>query len=190
MRLFRFAVLAALFMFPAIVAGTPATYAAEVSGATGAAGAAGAASLSGGSTAFATPSSATPGTAVTFTAECSPAANAGGASAILFGTTLGLPQQIPMNAETSGGFTFRITVNLPSSIRPGTYHPDIDCPGGTSATAALRVVSFPHGGAATGDGTTSTTPDNGLALGGLALIGAGVLAGGLALRRRAVRQRG
>ena len=187
MRLFRFAVLAALFMFPAIVAGTPATYAAEVSGAAGAAGAAG---LSGGSTAFATPSSATPGTAVTFTADCSPAANAGGASAILFGTTLGLPQQIPMNAESSGSFTFRITVNLPSSIRPGSYDPDIDCPGGTSATAALRVVSFPHGGAATGDGTTSTTPDNSLALAGLALIGAGALAGGLALRRRAVRQRG
>ena len=111
MRLFRFAVLAALFMFPAIVASAPATYAAGVAGAAGTAGAAGAGAagrLSGGSTAFATPSVATPGTAVTFT----------------------------------------------------------------------------------GDGTTSTTPDNDLALAGLALIAAGALAGGLALRRRTVRQRG
>jgi hypothetical protein len=174
MRLLRLAMLAALVTVPVLAAGAPATYA------------------SGGSTAFATPSTATPGTAVTFTAECSPAANAGGASAILFGTTLGLPQQIPMTAESSGSFTFRITVNLPSSIQPGTYHPSIDCPGGTSATPTLQVASFPHGGAATGAGTTSTTPDNGLTLAGLGLGLAGVvaLAGGLARRRRVVRQRG
>lgn len=181
MRLLRFAMfctmLAAVVTVPVLVAGEPATYAA---------------SRSGGSTAFATPSTATPGTAVTFTAECSPAANAGGASAILFGTTLGLPQQIPMTAESSGSFTFHITVNLPSSIQPGTYHPTIDCPGGSSASPTLKVASFPHGGAATGDGTTSTSTDNGLALGGLGLgvVGAVVLAGGLARRRRVVRQRG
>lgn len=177
MRLLRFAMLAALFAIPVITAGAPATYASA---------------RSGGSTAFATPSTATPGTAVTFTADCSPAANAGGASAILFGTTLGLPQQIPMTAESSGSFTFRITVNLPSSIQPGTYHPNIDCPGGTSATPTLRVASFPHGGAATGDGATSTTPDSGLTLAGvgLGLAGTAALAAGLARRRRVVRPRG
>jgi hypothetical protein len=191
MRLLRFAMLAALVTIPVLVAGGPATYAAQSALAAPAAAAAGG---SGGSTALATPSSATPGTAVTFTAECSPAANAGGASAVLIGTTLGLPEQIPMNADSDGSFTFHITVNLPSSIRPGRYHPDIDCPGGSATTAALRVVTFPHGGAATGDGTTSTTPDNGLAVAGLALAAAGALAagvtGGMARRRRVARQRG
>lgn len=184
MRLFRYAVLAALLAVPVLVAGGPATYAAS-----SAAGARRAAH-SGGSTAFASPSTTTPGSAVTFTADCSPAANAGGATATLFGTTLGLPQQIPMTAESPGGFRFRTTVDLPRDIMPSTYHVDIDCPGGTSASATLHVVSFPSGGAATGDGTTSTTPDHGLATAGIVLIAAGALLSGFALRRRATRQRG
>ena len=40
------------------------------------------------------------------------------------------------------------------------------------------------GGAETGDGTTSTTTNTGLAVGGLVLIGVGAVAGGIALRRR------
>lgn len=187
MRLFRYAVLAAVLAVPVLVASAPATYAAS---GTRAGGAAGAVVRSGGSTAFVTPGTATPGTRVTFTADCSAAANAGGANAILIGTSLGLPERIPMQAESPGSFTFHITVGLPASIAPGTYRPDIDCPGGTSATATLHVVSFPSGGAATGDGTTATTPRSGLAVAGMVLIGAGAVAGGFALRRRGARQRG
>jgi hypothetical protein len=184
MRLFRYAVLAALIAVPVLVAGGPATYAATSGSGTSRA------AHSGGSTAFASPSTTTPGSAVTFTADCSAAANAGGATATLFGSTLGLPEQIPMTAVTSGGFRFRTTVDLPRDIQPGTYRPDIDCPGGTSARPTLRVVSFPSGGAATGDGTTATTPDHGLATAGIVLIAAGAVLGGFALRRRATRERG
>ncbi len=85
---------------------------------------------------------------------------------------------------TAGG-VFTITVTLPASILPGVYHPDIDCSDGTSATAPLRITAFPtSGGAQTGDGTTSTATNNGLAAGGLVLIGIGAVAGGIALRRR------
>jgi hypothetical protein len=178
MRFLRYAAVAALLAIPVLIAAAPATYAADTG------------SGSGGSSAFATPSTATPGTRVTFTAQCSPAANAGGADATLFGTTLGLPARIPMTPTTSGGFTFTISVDLPSDISPGTYFPNIDCPGGTSATARLHVIAFPRGGAATGDGTTSTTTNGTLAAAGLALIGIGAVAGGFALRRRGVRQRG
>jgi hypothetical protein len=177
MRLFRYAVLAAVLAIPVLVAAAPATYAAS------------AAPGSGGSTAFATPSVATPGSRVTFTADCSPAAGIGG-GATLFGAMLGLPARIPMNEDSSNSFKFTISVDLPSNIAPATYHPDIDCPGATSATATLRVTAFPSGGAATGDGTTSTASDGTLALGGLALIGVGALAGGFALRRRGARPHG
>jgi len=187
MRLFRYAVLAAVLAVPVLIASAPATYAATASWA---AGAGRSAARSGGSTAFAMPSTATPGTRVTFTADCSPAANAGGANAILSGTTLGLPERIPMQAQSPGSFNFHITVGLPTTIAPGTFRVNIDCPGGTSATATLRVVSFPSGGAGTGDGTTSTTQRNGLAVAGIVLIGAGALAGGFALRRRGSRQHG
>jgi len=48
----------------------------------------------------------------------------------------------------------------------------------------LLVTAVPSGGAATGDGTTSTTTNGRLAMAGLVLIAAGALAGGFALRRR------
>jgi hypothetical protein len=172
MRLFRYAIVAGVLGIPAAaisVAAAPASYAAVTSG---------------GSRAFATPSAVTPGSRVTFTADCSPAANAGGASATLFGTTLGLPERIPMTAAGSDSFTFDITVSLPDDIAPGTYHPEIDCPGAGTASATLRVTPVPRGGAATGDGATSTTPNNPLVVAGLALAGVGAIAGAVALRRR------
>ncbi len=202
MRLFRYAVLAAVLAVPVLVISAPAAYSASSAGGSRASGAAGlgraggaaghgragrAAELSGGSTAFASPSVVNPGGRVTFTAECSPAANAGGASAVLFGGILGLPQRIPMTAHSSGSFTFSVTVGLPSDIATGTYRPDIDCPGGTSARPTLHVVPFPRGGAATGDGTTATTSNGPLAALGLGLIGIGALTGGFALRRRGAR---
>jgi hypothetical protein len=177
MRLFRYAVLAAVLAIPVLVAAAPATYAASSGRG------------SGGSTAFATPAVATPGSRVTFTADCSPAAGIGG-GATLLGTTLGLPARIPMNPQAGNSFTFSISVDLPSDIAAATYHPDIDCPGGSSATATLRVAAFPSGGTATGDGTTSTASNGTLAVAGLALIAVGALAGGFALRRRGGRPRG
>ena len=138
-------------------------------------------SLPGSATATANPGTATPGTAITFQVTC---ASLSASSATFFGTTLGLPEQIPMDKESAGG-VFSITVTLPGNIQPGTFHPDIDCSDGSSATATLHVTAMPsQGGAATGDGTTSRETDNGLAAGGLALIGVGAIAGGIAMRRR------
>jgi hypothetical protein len=139
-----------------------------------------------GATARATPNFVTPGGNVTFAVAC---ASQTSASATFFGTTLGLPQQIPMNrGALSGDFT--ITVTIPAGTQPGIYHPGMDCADGSSATATLHVTAFPRsGGAATGDGTTSTEASNGLAVGGLALIGGGAVLGGVALRRRSTARR-
>lgn len=183
MRLFRYALLAALLAVPVMVAAAPATYAATAGGGVRAAGGTRA---GGGAHAFAMPSTATPGARVTFAVACA-SLTAGGAT--LFGSTLGLPERIPMTHQNANS-DYTISVDLPSDIAAGSYRPDIDCSDGSSATAALQVTAFPSGGgAATGDGTTSTTSHGTLALAGLALIGAGALAGGFALRRRGARTR-
>jgi hypothetical protein len=138
-------------------------------------------SLPGSATAFANPSTATAGTSITFQVTC---ASLEDRSATLFGTVLGLPERIPMDHESGGG-VFSITVTLPSGIQPGTYRPAIDCSDGSSANARLVVTTMPaKGGAQTGDGTTSTETNNGLAVGGLAMIGAGAVLGGIEMRRR------
>jgi len=127
------------------------------------------------------PSTTTPGSRVTFAVSC---ASADTSSATLFGQTLGLPEQIPMNAGDADG-DFAVTVTLPAGIDPGVYHPDIDCSDGTSTSVRLRVTEFPAaGGAQTGDGTTSTTTNTGLSAAGLVLIAVGAVAGGIAVRRR------
>lgn len=125
------------------------------------------------------PSAVTPGSQVTFAVSC---ASPGTASATFLGHALGLPEQVPMNAGTADG-DFTVTVNLPETIRPAVYHPYITCSDGTSTAAALTVTEF--GVAAvvhTGHGTTS---NSGFATAGLVLIGVGVVAGGIAMRRRA-----
>jgi hypothetical protein len=171
MRLFRYAILAALLTVPVLVAAAPAAYAADSIGTIHA---------------WVTPSQATPGARVTFAVNCGRQMSAG---ATLFGTTLGLPQQIPMSQDASGNFS--ISVDLPVSIQAGTYHPSIDCSGGSSTTVTLIVTAFPSGGgAATGDGTTSTTSSNTLPAAGMVLVGGGAIVGGYALRRRKGRQRG
>jgi len=135
----------------------------------------------GAAVAFASPSTLTAGTSVTFQVTCG---SLQATSATLFGTSLGLPEQIPMN-KGSGGGVFSVTVTLPSTIHPGTYNPDIDCSDGSSATATLHVTAMPgSGGAQTGDGTTSTVTNTALSVGGLVLIAVGAVAGGIALRRR------
>jgi hypothetical protein len=135
----------------------------------------------GNASAFAAPSTATADTAVTFQITC---VSLDAAAATLFGTTIGLPERIPMD-KTSNDGVFSVTVTLPHDIGAGSYHPDMDCDDGSSATASLQVTAIPGGGGAqTGDGTTSTATNTGLAAGGLALIAVGAVAGGIALRRR------
>jgi|HubBroStandDraft_4_1064222.scaffolds.fasta_scaffold223318_2 hypothetical protein len=130
-------------------------------------------------TATATPSTAGPGGTVTFAITC---ASTGASSATLFGSPISLPERIPMNND--GGGLFSVTVSLPAGLEPGRYHPDMDCSDGSSARAFLHVTGFPSGGAQTGDGTTATETDSGLAALGLAMIAVGAVAGGIGLRRR------
>ncbi len=142
----------------------------------------------GGATGTVSPSSATAGSSVTFQVFC---ASLDTASATLFGTPLGLPEQIPMDKEAAAG-VFNATVSLSTRIRPGTYSVDMDCSDGSSASATLTVTTLPKPGVGvpTGDGTTSTQTNTGLATAGLAVAGVGVMTGMVALRRRySVRQR-
>jgi hypothetical protein len=137
----------------------------------------------GAAVAVATPATVTAGTAITLQVTCgSPQAT----SATLSGTKLGLPTQILMNSQPSGGGVFTLTVTLPGSMRPGTFDPAIDCSDGSSATASLRVVTATPSSASVqaGDETNSTAANAGLSAAGLALIGVGAVAGGIALRRR------
>jgi hypothetical protein len=117
------------------------------------------------------PATAIPRSRVTFAVYCaSPTAT----SATLHGRTLGLTRHITMRPNTAAG-DFTASVVLPGSIRPGTYHPRIECSDGTSATARLLVPAFAAAGG---------TPAAWLTAGGLILIGMATTAGGIALRRR------
>jgi hypothetical protein len=116
------------------------------------------------------PSTAIPRSRVTFAVYCT---NPAATSATLHGSPLGLTKHIPLRPNTAAG-DFTASVILPGSLRPGTYHPRIECSDGTSATARLLVPSFP---------TAGWTPGSAwLRVGGLVLIGA--VAVGMALRRR------
>ena len=116
------------------------------------------------------PSTAIPRSRVTFAVYCT---NPAATSATLHGRPLGLTRHIPMRPNTAAG-DFTASVILPGSIRPGTYHPRIECSDGTSATARLLVPAFAPAGGMPGGAW--------LRVGGLILIGA--VAAGIALRRR------
>ena len=132
-----------------------------------------------------TPSTTTPGASVTFAITC----GAGATSATLFGTTLGLPEQIPMTESTHAG-EFVTTVNLPTSINPGGYSPSVDCSNGVSGTASLTVnpvpgpTSEPSGPPMTGDGTTSSATGGPFTTAGLGLLAVGALAVGVGIIRK------
>jgi hypothetical protein len=136
-----------------------------------------------------TPSTATPGSSVTFAITCGTNAT----SATLFGTTLGLPEQIPMDSATELG-EWVVTVDLPTDISPGDYSPSIDCDNGVSGTANLTVnpapspttpTPVPSGAPLTGDGTTSSATGGPFTPAGIALLAAGGLAAcAVAIRRR------
>jgi hypothetical protein len=134
-----------------------------------------------------TPSPSAPGTSTTFAVNCSSQTAGGNAtSATLIGTTLGLSEHIPMQASTHTN-EFVTTVVLPTTIKAGTYQPDIDCSNGVTASAAFTVKAAPGVAPATGDGTTATATDDRLTAIGLALLGFGAVSGGLFLSRRRFR---
>jgi hypothetical protein len=129
-----------------------------------------------------TPNPTAPGTSTTFGVVCP-----GASSATLFGTTLSLPEQIPM--ENTGQGTFVATVTLPTGIKPGIYHPDIDCSNGQSATATVRVNAVPGQAPQTGDGTTSTSTNATLTDIGFGILGLGAAGGAFLLGRRRLGRR-
>ena len=138
-----------------------------------------------------TPSTATPGASVTFAITC----GTGSTSATLFGTTLGLPEQIPMDSATEIG-EWVVTVDLPADISPGDYSPSIDCDNGVSGTADLTVnpapspaTPTPTGAPLTGDGTTSSATRSPFTPAGVALLAAGGLAACAVVVRRRRRAR-
>lgn len=128
-----------------------------------------------------TPDPSAPGTATTFDVYCGPHAF----SATLFGVTLGMANLILMHGAPGGmAGEFSVTLTLPTSINPGTYHPSVDCSNGKAGAFEFSVNPVPLQPAETGDGTTATQTDTPLVQVGYGLIGLGVLAGGVALRRR------
>jgi hypothetical protein len=84
------------------------------------------------------PSTATPGESVTFTVACD---HTTAIHAWLLGGTLGLPLKIPMNLVQNG--VFSVTINLPTSISPGTYLPPLTCSDGTMRSTTLTVITVP-----------------------------------------------
>lgn len=119
------------------------------------------------------PPAAAPGSPVTIIVICSP----GSVSATLDGSTLGLPEQIPMTGSMPGANQFATTVDLPTSIVPGQYSLSVECnPNGLSAPVNITVN--PLGTPVTGDGATSSALGGPFTRAGLALLAAGGLAVG------------
>lgn len=130
------------------------------------------------------PDPSAPGTRTTFRVNC----GSGAFSATLFGVTLGMANLILMHSAPGGmNGEFTVTVELPASIRPGSYHPSVDCSNGAAGVFAFAVNPVPLQAPETGDGATSTQTVTSLVPYGYGLIGLGTVALAvlLALRRRA-----
>ena len=138
-----------------------------------------------------TPGVVTPGGSVAVGVVCISGKSVG-TSAMLFGTTLGLPARIPMEPSTHKG-VFVASVVVPMATMPGTYSMSVDCSNGISGTATVVVrrpapirpaVVTPVGAPVTGDGVTSTAVGGPLTAVGVGLLGLGGLAGAAAAVRR------
>jgi hypothetical protein len=130
-----------------------------------------------------TPEPSAPGTATTFNVFC----GRDGVSATLFGVTLGLADLILMHSTSSSRpGDFEVTVTLPANIKPGTYHPDVDCSNGVAGSATLHVDPIPGRAPDTGDGTTATQTGTSLVPIGFGMMALGLLTGAaaVAFRRR------
>ena len=125
-----------------------------------------------------TPDTVKPGESVTFSTACAD----GVKSADVAGTSLGLPDRIPMEAGKTPG-SFSVAVAVPGTTAAGTYNIGIDC--GDGSSSLVKLVVTPTGGVPTGGGSTARGPNRSLMAvgGGLLLFGA---AGALLLRRRTV----
>jgi hypothetical protein len=133
-----------------------------------------------------TPDPSAPGTRTTFNVNCGP----GAFSATLFGVTLGMANLILMHSAPGGmAGEFTVTVTLPTSIRPGRYHPSVDCSNGAAGAFAFAVNPVPLQAPETGDGATSTQTDTSLMPFGYGLIGLGTLALAVLLALRLVPRR-
>ena len=120
------------------------------------------------------PATAIPQSRVTFAVYCT---SSRATSATLIGRTLGLTEHIRMRPNRAAG-GFAVSVTLPGSIQPGTYHPGIKCSDGTATTARLLVPAFAAAG------STWASVGQWLTVGGLVLIGAGAVTRSIVLRRR------
>jgi hypothetical protein len=138
------------------------------------------------------PAVVAPGGSISVAAECRGTKAADDAkSATFFGTTLGLPEHMPMTASKTEAGVFSLTVKLPAGILAGTYSPSVDCSNGMSGTATFTVatvkpaVVVPSGAPVTGDGITSTAVGGPLTAVGVGILGlSGVLGAVYANRRR------
>lgn len=126
-----------------------------------------------------TPNPATPGTRVIFSIVCGSSAT----SATLFGATLGLQDDIPMQPVTRAG-EFALTATVPATASPGLYIVDMRCSNGFSANATLTIGSEPVRAPQTGDGTTSTTINDGAMAAGVGVLALAALLGGVLLYQR------
>jgi hypothetical protein len=124
------------------------------------------------------PSTVPQGNEVALRASCDDNLKSATVDSGLFGTVTVKPQF---------GF-LTATVTVPASTRPGDYHLDLRCPdGGKTASTTLHVVAKvqPVRGPATGGGGMAPGRQApALIGGGLAVLAAGLVLGGLALRRR------
>jgi hypothetical protein len=123
------------------------------------------------------PSTTPAGDEVALRASCTDNLKSATVTSGLFGTVTVKPQF---------GF-LTATVTVPSSTRAGDYRLDLRCPDGSTATTTLHVVAKvqPVRGPATGGGGMAPGRQApALIGGGLAVVAAGLVLGGLALRRR------
>jgi hypothetical protein len=124
------------------------------------------------------PSTVPAGDEVALRASCDDNLKSATVSSSLFG---------PVTVKPQFGF-LTATVTVPARTRPGDYHLDLRCPeGGKTASTTLHVVAKvePVRGPATGGGGMAPGRQApALIGGGLAVLAAGLVLGGLALRRR------
>jgi hypothetical protein len=124
------------------------------------------------------PSTAPQGDEVALRASCEDNLKAATVDSGLFGT---------VTVQPKFGF-LTATVTVPAQTRPGDYSLVLHCPdGGKTASATLHVVAkvVPVRGPAPGGGGTAPGRQAPVLIGGgLAVFAAGLVLGGLALRRR------
>ena len=125
------------------------------------------------------PSTVPAGDALGLRASCDDNLKSATVSSSLFGSATVTPQFGLLTG----------TVRIPSGTKPGDYRVELRCPDNKVASATLHVVAKvkPDRGPATGGGGTAPGRHARLMIGtGVAVFGAGLILGVLALRRRRI----